>query len=411
MRGKPPTLVVGGDGATLAYAKSAHYICVKKRYTYKLRPGARAESLLNRHAGSCRWVWNTCVERFNTRADTSQTSLMKHLTSLRHSETWLGEQPVVPQQQVIRDFITAKKSFFGKTNGKPKFKSKRATLPSMNYTKRGFSITRDDRLRLAGGITIPVAWSRKLPTEPTSVRVYQDAYGWWWASFVVDADEEVRPRENDGAIGIDWGVKTPATTTDKTFDLGYTPRVKDNAKELAKYQKRMAKHRAGKRWDNYKQAKKKAAKLHRKVKNQRKEQSRQWAQNVAKNHATIAVEDFKPKFLTANTRLAKKASENAIGIVKQELRVAAKTYGCDLILIDPKYTTMDCSNCGARHKAKLELHVRTFTCDHCGLRLDRDVNAARNMLIRAGFNPADVDECKSRQRHATWLSESGIPRL
>lgn len=384
---------------------------MKKRYTYKLRPGADAQRLLLRHAGTCRWVWNMCVDRFNKREDTSQTSLMKHLTTLRHGEEWLGEQPVVPQQQTIRDFISARKAFFDKKRKRPRFKSRRSSLPSLNYTKRGFSLTEDSRLRLAGGIVIPVVWSRELPSEPSSVRVYQDAAGWWWASFVVDVNETVRRRENDGKLGIDWGVKAPVTTTNPDFDLGYTPRAKDNAKALAKYQRRMEKHRASQQWENYRRAKKKAAKLHRKVKNQRKEQSRQWAQSVAKNHAVIAVEDFKPKFLVANSRLAKKASDNAVGLVKQELIAAAKTFGCELILVDPKYTTMDCSVCGARHKTRIELHVRTFTCDSCGASLDRDVNAARNMLIRAGFNPADDDGCNPGSHFGNQLAQSGIPRL
>lgn len=384
---------------------------MKKRYTYKLRPGVEATAPLCRHAGSCRWVWNMCVERFNKCEDTSQTALMKHLTTLRHSEEWLGEQPVVPQQQTIRDFITAKKAFFGKTRQRPKFKKKRSTLPSMNYTKRGFSITKEGRLHLAGGISIPVVWSRKLPVEPKSVRVYRDATGWWWASFVIDTESETRTSENNDAIGIDWGVKTPATTTNPQFNLGYTPRVKNNAKALARYQKRMERHRKAQQWENYHKVRKKAAKLQRRVKNQRKEQSRTWAQSVAKNHAVIAAEDFKPKFLMANKRLAKKASENAIGLVKRELVEAAKTYGCNLILVDPKYTTMDCSHCGARLKAKLELHVRTYRCEQCGMTLDRDVNAARNMLIRAGFTPADVDECKTRRHDTPGHFESGIPRL
>lgn len=384
---------------------------MKKRYTYKLRPGAEAETLLRRHAGSCRWVWNMCVERFNNREDTSHTALMKHLTTLRHSEVWLGEQPVVPQQQTIRDFISAKQAFFDKVRKRPKFKKKRAALPSMNYTKRGFGITKEGRLRLTGGIVVSVVWSRSLPSEPKSVRVFQDPTGWWWASFVIDIDEEARPRENNDAIGIDWGVKTPATTTNADFNLGYTPRVKDNAKALAKYQKRMNRHRKAQRWEDYNRAKKRAAKLHRRVKNQRKEQSRKWAQRVAKNHSIIAVEDFKPKFLASNKTLAKKSSDNAIGMVKRELNEAAKTYGCDLVLIDPKYTTMDCSVCGARLKTRLELGARTYHCEHCGMTLDRDVNAARNMLIRAGFNPADVDECKTWGHDASRLFESGIPRL
>lgn len=365
--------------------------------------------MLCRHAGSCRWVWNMCVERFNNREDTSHTTLMKNLTTLRHSKEWLGEQPVVPQQQTIRDFHAAKKAFFNKVRKRPKFKKKRTTLPSMNYTKRGFSITKEGRLHLAGGISIPVVWSRKLPVEPKSVRVYRDAAGWWWASFVVDIDEEARPRENNDAIGIDWGVKTPATTTNPQFNLGYTPRVKNNAKALARYQKRMDRHRKAQQWENYRKARKKSAKLHRRVKNQRKEQSRKWAQIVAKNHSIIAVEDFKPKFLMANKKTAKKAAENAIGMVKRELVEAAKTYGCNLILVDPKYTTMDCSVCGARLKTTLELHVRTYQCEQCGMTLDRDVNAARNMLIRAGFTPADVDGCNPGSRLGKQLAQSKIP--
>lgn len=317
---------------------------------------------------------------------------------------------MVPQQQTIRDFISAKQAFFDKVRKRPKFKKKRAALPSMNYTKRGFGITKEGRLRLAGGIVVAVVWSRSLPSEPKSVRVFQDPTGWWWASFVIDIDEEARPRENNDAIGIDWGVKTPATTTNADFNLGYTPRVKDNAKALAKYQKRMNRHCKAQRWEDYNRAKKRAAKLHRRVKNQRKEQSRKWAQRVAKNHSIIAVEDFKPKFLASNKTLAKKSSDNAIGMVKRELNEAAKTFGCDLVLVDPKYTTMDCSNCGARHKTALELHVRTYHCEHCGMTLDRDVNAARNMLIRAGFTPADVDDCKTKRHRVSGHFESGIPR-
>lgn len=380
---------------------------MKQRYTYKLRPGAEATSLLQRQAGACRWVWNMCVERFNKREDTSQSSLMRHLTELRHTEEWLGKQPVVPQQQVVRDLIAAKNAFFKGVRKSPKFKKKQASLPSLNYTKRGFSITKDGRLRLAGGITIPVVWSRELPSEPSSVRVFQDPTGWWFASFVVEAENAVHPREGDGAIGIDWGVKTPATTTNTDFDLGYTPRVKDNEKALARYQRRMARHRISKQWDSYKKTKKKAAKLQRRLKNQRKEQSRKWAQSVAKNHATIAAEDFKPKFLSANSRLAKKAADNAIGMLKSELENAAKKYDCNLILVNPKYTTMDCSRCGARTKSRLELHIRTFACEHCGLTLDRDINAARNMLNRAGFNPTDVDTSTA----VAVEVESGIPQL
>lgn len=89
--------------------------------------------------------------------------------------------------------------------------------------------------------------------------------------------------------------------------------------------------------------------------------------------------------------MARKAAENAIGLVKTELTQAAQDYGATLHLIDPKYTTMDCSACGTRAKHRIELHQRIYSCDHCGISIDRDLNAARNMLHRAGFNPTDHD--------------------
>lgn len=364
---------------------------MKQRYTYKLRPGKTAQGSLNQQYAACRWIWNQCVEAFNKYEPTGQTFLMKQVTAWRKEHDWLRDQPVVPQQQVVRDFITAKKAFFDKIRKAPRFKSKKKSRPSLNYTTRGFSITDSGRLKLAGNIVIPVVWSRDLPEDPSSVRVFRDSCGDWWASFVVEVQQDLKPRDNDGRIGIDWGVKTPATVSRPGFDMGYTSRAKSNAKNLAKYQRRMARLKAKQDWENYRKAKKKKAKLERRVKRQRKEQSRKWAQHVARNNKIVAMEDFKPKFLSKKKNMAKKSADIAIGIIKRELISACQTFGSDLYTIDPRYTTMDCSNCGTRAKSKLDLGVRTFQCSTCKIVLDRDVNAARNMLLRAGFNPT-VDE-------------------
>ncbi|GAA2036460.1 RNA-guided endonuclease TnpB family protein [Yaniella flava] len=362
---------------------------MKLRYQYKLRPGRQALALLTAQYDATRWVWNQCVERFTKHQDTSQTVLHRLLTKWRSENSWLTAQPVVPQQQIIRDFVAAKNAFFKGQRKPPRFKAAKRSLPSLNYTLRGFSLP-DGRLRLAGGVIIPVVWSRDLPSEPSSVRVYQDAAGWWWASFVVERQHQVKSRQRDGAIGIDWGVKTPAKTTDGQFDLHYSQRARRSAAALKREQRKMARHRAKRDWQPYRKAKAKAATIQRTVRWQRKEQARSWAQHVAANHLHIACEDFKPAFL-ATTRMARKAAENAIGLVKTELAQAAQDYGATLHLIDPKYTTMDCSTCGTRAKRRIELSQRTYACNHCGTSIDRDLNAARNMIIRAGFNPADHD--------------------
>lgn len=311
---------------------------------------------------------------------------------------------------MIRNFVDAKNRFFKGQCKYPRFKAAKKTLPSLNYTLRGFSI-KSGRLKVAGGVSVPVVWSRELPSTPSSVRIYQDAVGWWWASFVVETPQEKNtPHAEEKVIGIDWGVAQPATTTDADFNLEYSGRLKNNQSRLTKEQRKMSLHRRSQDWESYAKAKKRAAKIHRTVRWQRQEQSRAWAQDVAKNFSHVAVEDFKPRFLS-RSRMAKKATENSVGMVKRELVSACEKSGSVLFLVDPRFTSMDCSFCGARAKHRLELDVRVFDCVVCGVSLDRDVNAARNMVIRAGFNPADVDDVIPVNHEVSRFSESGIPRL
>ena len=154
------------------------------------------------------------------------------LTGARAITPWLAEGASVPQQQVIRDFGKCRARALKDIKerrpareraGMPGYKRKGAAAPSLNYTRRGFRI-REGCLHLAGGIIVSVVWSRELPTEPSSVRVFQDAVGHWYASFVVPA--EVRPLPGTGrVIGIDWGVREtrpppPTPTTFRTPNTG-----------------------------------------------------------------------------------------------------------------------------------------------------------------------------------------------
>jgi putative transposase len=91
--------------------------------------------------------------------------------------------------------------------GMPKFKKKAHARPSLNHTVRGFCM-KDGRLHLAGGIVCTVVWSRELPCAPSSVRVYQDAVGHWYCSFVVPVEVGSLP-ETGQVIGIDWESRKP----------------------------------------------------------------------------------------------------------------------------------------------------------------------------------------------------------
>jgi putative transposase len=375
------------------------------RYTYRLRPGAQAERALIREWHRTRWVWNQAVAHLN---NTGEWIRDNALTGWRAEHDWLRDGSSVTQKQTLREFRIKR----AKGQGRRKFKSVKKCPPSLNYTLNGFSLN-EGQLRLAGGLSVPVVWSRGLPSKPTSVRVYRDSIGHWYASFVVRRTDEPLP-DCDKAVGIDWGVREIATASDPAYDLAHPEHGKHAAQALARYQRMMARRRPkpGQRGSKgYQTAKRTVAKQHKKVARQRQDTSRKWARRVVNDHGELAVEDFKPRFL-AKSSMARKAADGAVSTTKATLIEYAKRAGRKVVLVPPAYTTMTCSGCGARAKSRLLLSERTFVCASCGLNEQRDRNAARVILATAGFHRAGVDAV----RHSRFpsgevrvLAEPGIP--
>ncbi|MEU8262168.1 transposase [Micromonospora sp. NPDC048999] len=385
------------------------------RYTYRLRLGATAVAALTAEWHRCRWLWNEAVHQQTQGNRPTATTLHALLTEARACSAWLREGSVVAQQQVLRDYAQAlTASFKVKGRGRPVRKARKKTRPSLNYTQRGFSI-RNGRLCLPGKVVVPVVWSRDLPADPTSVRVYQDSLGHWYASFVTRR-EPARLPDADGGIGIDWGVKTVANTTDPGFDLPHPEYGRRAARALATAQRRMARRapKPGQKASRgYRRARLEAAKVYAKTTRQRQDTARKWAKRVVENHAVIAVEDFKPKFLT-KTSMARKAADGAIGATKRELIDRGKRAGRKVVPVPPAYTTMTCANCHARAKQRLVLSERIFRCESCDHVADRDRNAARVILASAGLNRAGADGVRRVLDSFgvdAVLPEPGIPRL
>ncbi|MFI1768953.1 RNA-guided endonuclease InsQ/TnpB family protein [Streptomyces sp. NPDC020800] len=380
------------------------------RYTFRARLSVTARRALEGEWERCRWVWNECVAKSRQVHAQSRVSgekltcgpvrLDRMLTEARRLTPWLAEGASVPQQQVIRDFAKSRAKALkdikdrlpmARRAGMPCWKKKRDTRPSLNYTRRGFRL-KDGRLHLAGNIVVRIVWSRELPADPSSVRVYQDTLDHWYVSFVAPAVVEPLPRTGR-VLGVDWGVKETATTTDDAYDLPYTGHGRKAAQRLARYQRMMARRRRPKGQaasKGYRQAQAQAAKLNKKVARQREDTGRKWAKTVARDHDAIAVEDFRPKFL-AKTTMARTAADAAIAATKAALVEMARKHGRTLHLVHPAHTTMDCAQCGARTKHALPLSERTYTCTACGAVSPRDKNSARVMLVRAGLNPASAD--------------------
>ncbi|MET9865658.1 transposase [Streptomyces sp. NPDC006386] len=374
------------------------------RYTYRLRVSSTACAALLAEWARCRWIWNECVARSRKAHQEGEACgparLDRMLTEARAVTPWLAEGSSVPQQQLIRDFGKSRAKALKDIKdrlpqrqraGMPRYRKKREADPTLNYTRRGFRL-KDGRLHLAGNILLTVVWSRALPAEPSSVRVYRDCLGHWYASFVVPA--EVQPLPATGrVIGIDWGVKETATTTSDAHDLPHAEHGRKCRAKLTRYDRMMARRKTATGQPaskGYRQAKKLRAKAYKKVARQRQDTARKWAKKVVTDHDAIAVEDFRPKFL-ARTPMARKAADAAIGATKRALVEMGRKHRRDVRLVHPAHTTMDCAQCGARTKHALPLSERTYTCTACGAVSPRGKNSARVMLVRAGLNPAGVE--------------------
>ncbi|MEU6913016.1 RNA-guided endonuclease InsQ/TnpB family protein [Streptomyces olindensis] len=374
------------------------------RYTYRLRVSSTARAALLAEWDRCRWIWNECVARsrkaYRDGEKCGPALLDKMLTSARASTPWLAKGSSVPQQQAIRDFGASRaKALKDIKNrlpqrqraGMPKHKKKHDAALSLNYTRRGFRV-QGGLLHLAGGIVLTVVWSRDLSADPSSVRVYRDRLGHWYASFVVPS--EAQPLPATGAvIGVDWGVRVTATTTSDMYDLPHAEHGGKARARLTRYDRMMARRKPSRGQPaskGYREAKKLRAKTYQKVARQRQDTARKWAKRVVTDHDAIAVEDFRPKFL-ARTTMARKAADAAIGATKQALIEMGRKHRRDVRLVHPAHTTKDCASCGARTKHALPLSERTYTCTACGAVSPRDKNSARVMLVRAGLNPAGVE--------------------
>lgn len=358
----------------------------------------------------CRWAWNECVAKsravhlHNKAAGEKQTcgpaQLDRMLTESRARTPWLREGSSVVQQQVIRDFGRSRAKAYkdiearlpmARRAGIPGWKTKREALPTLNYTKRGFRL-REGRLYLAGEIVVAVVWSGELPGEPSSVRVYQDGLRHWYCSFVVPAQVQPLPA-TARVLGVDWGVKQTATTTSDAHDLPHAGHGRKAKAQLTRYDRMMARRKpktgqpASK---GYHEAKTLRAKAYKKAARQREDTGRKWAKKAVRDHDAIAVDDFRPKFLTRTT-MARKAADAAIGATKKALIEMGRKHGRDIRLVNPARTTMDCAHCDARAKHRLPLGERAYTCTACGTASPRDKNSARAMLARAGLNPAGAD--------------------
>lgn len=362
------------------------------RYKYRLRVNPSQAIALQAVFDTNRFVWNTALGRWNDlwryeRERYSWVDACAELTDWRGRFDWLSAHPLKPQQQVIRDLNRAITAFFDKKiqSGRPKFKYKDADYATARWPSKAFKVCgtglglTGERLevRVAGGrIPLRVVWSRPLPSTPKSVTVYRDSSGRWYASFVVRIEAADDP-PTGRTTGVDVGLKVLATTTEAEYDVPNERFARRDARSLKKADRDLSRASKGSR--NHRKAKTARARKYATVKARRQDYADKTTRPIAQDFDVIGVEDLQIKNMMANRSLARAIGDAGWGNWVRTLEWQARKAGHEVVRVNPRNTSQTCSSCGAKAKRHLDLNVRVFVCEQCGLVLDRDRNAARNI--------------------------------
>ena len=231
------------------------------------------------------------------------------------------------------------------------------------------------RLRLVGN---PKQKIVAFPLEQIKrVRIVHRADG-YYVQFGVKAKRIIVHQPTGKQVGIDVGLK--AYYTDSEGTTVENPRYYRRAEQkLKRLQRGLS--RKHKKSQNRKKARKQLARAHLKVQRQREDFARKTASTLVSSHDLIAYEDLQIRNMVKNHHLAKSIHDAGWGTFICWVNAYGLMHHVPVIAVAPQFTSQECSACGAL--VKKSLSVRTHICTSCGVILDRDLNAALNILVKA----------------------------
>jgi putative transposase len=233
------------------------------------------------------------------------------------------------------------------------------------------------------------------------VRLVRRADG-YSVQFGIEAHRQVQHVPTGKQVGIDVGLKS--FLTDSEGNTVENPRHYRNAeKRLKRLHRRHSRKVKGSQ--NRKKAQKVLAKGYLKVQRQREDFARKQANALVSSHDLIAFEHLTIKNMVRNRKLAKSIQDAGWGIFMHWLTYYGGIHAIAVIAVPPKYTSQDCSKCGTR--VKKSLSIRTHICPSCGFIMDRDQNAALNILKKALFSSEHLTGGRRECVVGTRKKESG----
>lgn len=361
----------------------------------KLKGSQSQYALLDEAIRTGQFIRNSCLRHWEDNKGVTRNDLQKLCAVLaKNKETpWASKLNSQARQAHADRSWAAIQRFYencrlGKPGkkGYPKYKK---FSRSVEYKTSGWKLSADrKKITFTDGFgtgTFVLWTSRDLvwysEKQISRVRVVRRADG-YYCQFLIDWDRQEEHEFQGKMTGIDLGLKE--FYTDSNGNTVENPRyLQKSERRLKKLQQRVSrKHVKGRKQSKrYHRARKALGKQHLKVSRQREDKARKDALALVRSNDLIAYEDLKIQNMVKNHHLSKSISDASWYQFTRWLQYFAKMHGVICIPVPPHNTTVDCSHCG--YKVKKTLSTRTHKCNKCGTVLDRDHNAARNILAKA----------------------------
>ena len=361
----------------------------------RLYPNKEQSTMINKLLGCYRVVYNQCLNRkIESYKNGGKSENLSTLGLFVHHELlkddnfiWLREQNTKVLKQAVKDMLTSYKNFFEQHSGFPKFKSKHDNKQSCRFEFGAISkrnVYTDYKISLANIKNVKFRCNKKyaeyLEHHKNCIRqatLKRLPCGEYYLSILVDGDLTHKVKETDAVVSIDLGIKDFVVTSDGEvfnnlhFKKTETKKIKRLQRQLSKKQKES---------NNRKKARIKLAKLYKKVNDRKQYYLHAVSNSLIDENQVICMEDLNVKGMVKNHNLAESICEMNFGEFRRMIEYKAQWYNRKIIFVDRFYPSSKmCHNCGYINK-NLTLKDRQWVCPQCGEIIERDYNAALNIL-------------------------------
>ena len=361
----------------------------------RLYPNKEQATMINKLLGCYRVVYNQCLNRkIKSYEENKVSENLSTLGQFVHHELlkddnfiWLREQNTKVLKQAIKDMLNAYKNFFEQHTGYPKFKSKHDNKQSCRFELGAISKRNDYstyHLSLANIRNVKFRCNEKyaqyLQKHHDNIRqatLTRLPCGEYYLSILVDGDLTHKVKETDAAVGIDLGIKDFVITSDgEVFNNLHFK--KSETKKIKRLQCQLSKKDKGS--NNRNKARIKLAKVYKRINDRKQYYLHAISNSLIDENQIICMEDLNVKGMVKNHNLAESICEMNWGEFRRMLEYKANWYNRKIVFVNRFYPSSKiCHNCGYINKS-LTLNDRQWVCPQCGEVIERDYNAALNIL-------------------------------